>query len=567
MSGAGGGSATRTAEWHRMLLALAGRLPDEVVARCRAWLADGRTPQAARAVVLAASAHQVGITGVEAALLAAALADGGEDARTVDGVGRVDRAAAPAYGMAPTGPDVLAEHGDEIPFRMDLSVRHDVPGGPDAMDGAAVRWCAADGRAHALWRSWRYPAEGTPQGPARRLYLVQAREEAGLAAVAADLQAALAAAGEAHPQVEVFVEGEVLPAYQQRALGFSALLWTAAPARAPRLAPDAVPADPGLPDAPGVAAYLDAGEPLSVVTDVHGARAEAAYRTDGTWIWPAAAGDAVRARRQDPGPPLLAHVRGRSYQPAPVGIVAAHRALCVLYRPSATPAEPEPSRRRSHLARPATLLAVLVLVGAAGIEWAAAGYGPPPAGGPAADRAGVVAPPPDRPGGTDAPASAGAAEPAAGPAGSPPRPSTAVSTPPPRRSASPRAGTPSAAPTSGPPRSAAPAGRTRVVTATAVLRPGEAWSTDRLSLAVTGAGDVVLRDRGRSVWSSGTTGRDVRELVFQADGNLVLYAHDDSTVWSSATPGNDGATLTLGGDGNVRIGLDGRTLWQTGTGP
>ncbi|WP_431906489.1 hypothetical protein [Micromonospora carbonacea] len=564
MSGAGGGSATRTVEWHRMLLALAGRLPDEVTARCRAWLADGSTTRAARAVVLAALAHRVGVTGAEAALLAAALADGGEDARTVDRVGRVDRAVAPAYGMAPTGPDVLAEHGDEIPFRMDLSVRHDVPGGPDALDGTAVRWCAADGRAHALWRSWRYPTEGTPQGPARRLYLAQVREEATLATVTADLQAALAAAGEAHPQVEAFVEGDALPAYQQQALGFSALLWTAAPAQPPRLAPDAVPADPGLPDAPRVAAYLDAGEPLSVVTDVHGARAEGAYRTDGAWIWPAAAGEAVRARRQDPGAALLAHVRERSYQPAAVGTVATHRALCVLYRPPATPAEAGPSRRRSHLARPATLLAVLVLLGAAGVEWAAAGYGPP-AGGPPADRAGVVAPPPDRPGGTDAPAPTGSPEPPADPTGAP-RPSAVVSTPTPRRPASPRAGTPSAAPTSGPPRSAAPTGRTRVVTATAVLRPGEAWSTDRLSLAVTGTGDVVLRDRGRSVWSSGTTGRDVRELVFQADGNLVLYAHDDSTVWSSATPGNDGATLTLGGDGNVRIGLDGRTLWQTGTG-
>ncbi|WP_165521918.1 hypothetical protein [Micromonospora zingiberis] len=565
MSEAAENSSSR-AQWHRLLLSLAGRLPDEVVAQSRTWLADGRTVETAQAVVLAALAHQVGVTDHEATLLAAALGAAGEDTRMVAAIGRVAHAVAPAYGLAPTGPDVLAEHGDDIPFRMDLSVRPAVPGGPDAVDTAAVVWCANNPQAYALWRSWRYPADDTPQGPARRLYLVQARDEARLITAAAGLQATLTAHGERDPQVEAFVDEDTLPAYQQRALEYSALLWSVAPAEVPRLVPDVVSAGPGPADAARVAAYLDAGRPLRLIKDAYGARAELTYRTDGTWIWPATAGQPIRERRHEPHPPLLAHIRDRAYHPPTVGTVAMHRALCALYRPPPVPpaALDVPRRWSGRTRRTIATLAALALLGAVGATWivAGSGAGSTPTAVSPADLGGAEATPAAPPSGTSPPVSARAPKPdiSSTERSAAPRPSTSPEPP------SPPANTPSAAVPSVSRSTAVAAGQTRLIVATAVLRPGQHWSTDRLSLAVTDNGEVVLRDRGRSVWASGSTGRNVRELVFQADGNLVLYASDGSTIWSSGTPGNDGATLTLGGDGNLSISIRGRTLWQTATG-
>jgi hypothetical protein len=69
---------------------------------------------------------------------------------------------------------------------------------------------------------------------------------------------------------------------------------------------------------------------------------------------------------------------------------------------------------------------------------------------------------------------------------------------------------------------------------------------------------------GAAKWSSGTKGQGVR-AVFQADGNLVVYAADNSTVWSSRTDGHNGAVLVIGGNGNVYVTYENAVLWQTGT--
>jgi hypothetical protein len=111
-----------------------------------------------------------------------------------------------------------------------------------------------------------------------------------------------------------------------------------------------------------------------------------------------------------------------------------------------------------------------------------------------------------------------------------------------------------------------PVWQERVVRATSVLRPGQSWTSNRLRLTLADDGDVVLRDQGRAVWKANTGGRDGEHLVFQADGNLVLYSRTGSTVWSSRTSGNNGATLVLRADGNVVISTtNNRTVWQTGT--
>jgi hypothetical protein len=114
------------------------------------------------------------------------------------------------------------------------------------------------------------------------------------------------------------------------------------------------------------------------------------------------------------------------------------------------------------------------------------------------------------------------------------------------------------------PPAATPVWTERVIESTAVLTTGQSWFTNRLRLTVTGGGNLVLADRGRTVWQTGTT--TGVKLVMQNDGHLVLYDAGNGTVFSSGTAGNPGAVLILRADGNLVVARDGRVLFQTGTG-
>ena len=117
--------------------------------------------------------------------------------------------------------------------------------------------------------------------------------------------------------------------------------------------------------------------------------------------------------------------------------------------------------------------------------------------------------------------------------------------------------------TTGPSR-AASHWQTRYVHGTTVLRPGGQIRTNRLRLILQKNGDLVLRDQGKVVWSTGTHASGTH-AVFQADGNFVLYGKDDRTLWSTRTDGHDGATLVLQNDGNLTIVQGGTTLWASHT--
>ena len=80
---------------------------------------------------------------------------------------------------------------------------------------------------------------------------------------------------------------------------------------------------------------------------------------------------------------------------------------------------------------------------------------------------------------------------------------------------------------------------------------------------MTGGGNLVLQDQGRTVRQTGTTSGV--KLVMQNDGHLVLYDAGNGTSWSSRTAGNPGAVLILRADGNMVVSLNGRTLFQTRT--
>ncbi|RKR86854.1 hypothetical protein BDK92_1122 [Micromonospora pisi] len=349
------GSTDELAAFHQLLLRMSGRLPDELIAACRRWLVEGEFVETAQAVVFAALAGRIVVAEAEAVLLSDVLRAAGEDVEALAELERSDADPHPLYGVAPVSPEVLAEHGSAVPYVIDLTVPYAGPGGLDEVDAAAVAAMASlvDGApVRALWRVWRFPPMGTQQPPARRVYLLQADDEASLPGLAAGLQDVLVVAGETHPQVEAFVDPAALPAYQRTALGFAALLWTATPAVAPLVArvfdtfePGAGPsfdsAHPRLDqvDRDRVAGYLDAGAPLLITSDLapdvlDPARPEVvptAFRTDGRWVWTDAVSYYLRGYGMAPDADLLDAIRAHDYLAPEVDAVALHRALSVLY--------------------------------------------------------------------------------------------------------------------------------------------------------------------------------------------------------------------------------------------
>ena len=56
-------------------------------------------------------------------------------------------------------------------------------------------------------------------------------------------------------------------------------------------------------------------------------------------------------------------------------------------------------------------------------------------------------------------------------------------------------------------------------------------------------------------------------VVFQADGNLVVYGPGNSVVWASYTQGKGGTSCVMQGDGNLVIyNASGAAIWHTHTG-
>ena len=77
---------------------------------------------------------------------------------------------------------------------------------------------------------------------------------------------------------------------------------------------------------------------------------------------------------------------------------------------------------------------------------------------------------------------------------------------------------------------------------------------------------VLYRTGGGPLWASGTMGRGVGKAVMQGDGNLVVYNGSGQPLWASGTWGHPGSTLAVQDDGNVVIYTpDHRPIWATNT--
>jgi hypothetical protein len=118
--------------------------------------------------------------------------------------------------------------------------------------------------------------------------------------------------------------------------------------------------------------------------------------------------------------------------------------------------------------------------------------------------------------------------------------------------------------------SSPPPGAT-LLTADQYLYPDDVLTSPngQYHLVYQGDGNLVLYNSGWSaVWASSTSGTSAGWTVMQGDGNLVIYDPNWSPVWSSGTMNNYGAYLAVWDNGDLVIySSNGNPLWWRGTSP
>ena len=77
-------------------------------------------------------------------------------------------------------------------------------------------------------------------------------------------------------------------------------------------------------------------------------------------------------------------------------------------------------------------------------------------------------------------------------------------------------------------------------------------------------GNLVLYAGDDSVWSTKTNGQSVQRAEVQADGNFVLYTAD-KPVWASQTKGAKDVRLTLQDDRNLVLYASSGPAWSSNT--
>lgn len=182
---------------HDLLVALAGRLPDEVLWRLRDWLAAGAHAPLAAMLTRELLRHRLGLTDDERMLLVAGAGEWGASRRLLEAVLPLD---------GPVRSDVVFATGADAPDAAALSVLGVVRGHPGCVE---------------LRQSWR--AGGRSE---QRVLVVHGGERPwGLTGT---LQRVLRAHGDRTPCVEVLPAHGEPPAYHQAAIIGSAPLWRSA---------------------------------------------------------------------------------------------------------------------------------------------------------------------------------------------------------------------------------------------------------------------------------------------------------------------------------------------------
>jgi murein DD-endopeptidase MepM/ murein hydrolase activator NlpD len=85
-------------------------------------------------------------------------------------------------------------------------------------------------------------------------------------------------------------------------------------------------------------------------------------------------------------------------------------------------------------------------------------------------------------------------------------------------------------------------------------------------LVFQGDGNLVLyRSSGEPIWATGTEGKG-NLLAIQSDGNIVLYNSAGQAIWATNTDKNSGAYFAIQVDGNMVVyRVDGQPIWSSNT--
>jgi hypothetical protein len=182
---------------------LAGRLSDDTLGTVREHYAAGEWDLADATLLLNLAYEGVGITGPERDLIRSFLGDpDGPDLLDVPVVAEVPP---PAYRFSPTGPA-----GTPDPTRADIVLSTDAP--------------RHGGR--RLHRAWRDPRGGARDG-ATWVYILQVAEGTDELKAFSGLASRLWVVLQEKWQLEVVVEGWLLPPYQAAALAAASQIWPA----------------------------------------------------------------------------------------------------------------------------------------------------------------------------------------------------------------------------------------------------------------------------------------------------------------------------------------------------
>src|SRR6266498_2734986 len=313
MNAPGDAVAQEQVDFHHLLLRLAGKMPDGLVAQAREWLAAGRLGDAARAVAFTALTQRVPLMEEDAALLDELLEASGVDTAALADLEIAEYDVPPWFGFGAGRPDTTPPaRGSDVPL--------------DDVDTVALAAVTEASGVRGLWRAWRYPVDGSPWPPPRKVYLVEADQDVDTVALTDRIQRRLAGAGETEPQVETYPVDADLPAYQRLAIAYGALLWASTPEPDIRIASvfDDVDPETGPLFTDSMDDVVDRSRRNVVPMNL---------RTDGTWSWTDTTTYYVARHNLAPDPELLDHIRAADYSLPRLDGVAIHRAMAVLQEP------------------------------------------------------------------------------------------------------------------------------------------------------------------------------------------------------------------------------------------
>jgi hypothetical protein len=342
---------TTPGAYYRLLSRLADRLPDDLLGHALGWTAAGRYIDVVEAVAFAATTVGFGVSEPDRALLRAELAASDRDVGILDGIDDGTNGVG-YWAFAPVSPAVLNEHGDRVPYSMDLTVSsYDGPGGLDDLDRSLAKAADEVAGLAGLWRAWRYPASKSPWPAPRRHYLayVETASSAELAEAAAQLVDVVIANAEPAdrqplPLVDVVGDAAELTTYRRAMLSASALTWARRPDEGLRfieaIAGNVAP-DPPLTFAERdvVLDHLERGLRLVAAERTEtdeldpskGDVVPGGWRTDGRWVWPEAVAYYLRVHGVAPDEAFVEEIRHHDRPNPVVGPVQVHRALSSLY--------------------------------------------------------------------------------------------------------------------------------------------------------------------------------------------------------------------------------------------